>query len=229
MTEPRLPLGKHCRKCGKWKLYEGFSRKPVVKDGRDSRCKECRNAYNREWREHNPDYVAPSDSAEYHRQWSAENPEKVKAKSRRYYEQHREKELARSRQFYKENIDYYRQWYIENRERSRELAKRWREENRDKRRETARAWRQKNPDKVRERERKRRSRKLRAEGSYTNEEFAALCKKYGNKCLCCGACKPLHADHVVPLSKGGNDFIDNIQPLCRVCNSSKHDKIIDYR
>lgn len=39
----------------------------------------------------------------------------------------------------------------------------------------------------------------------------------------------LTPDHVVPLSRGGTNYIDNIQPLCGPCNSQKHAKTIDFR
>jgi 5-methylcytosine-specific restriction endonuclease McrA len=48
--------------------------------------------------------------------------------------------------------------------------------------------------------------------------------------LCCG--RPdvkLTQDHVVPLARGGSNLIDNIQPLCASCNSSKGTQTIDYR
>jgi hypothetical protein len=50
----------------------------------------------------------------------------------------------------------------------------------------------------------------------------------GFKCQCCGA-KPnddndvtLEVDHIVPVSKGGSDFFDNLQVLCKKCNLGKH-------
>jgi 5-methylcytosine-specific restriction endonuclease McrA len=51
-------------------------------------------------------------------------------------------------------------------------------------------------------------------------------------CLCCKQKEPdikLTEDHVVPLSYGGTDFVENIQPLCGSCNSKKHVKTVDYR
>lgn len=36
-------------------------------------------------------------------------------------------------------------------------------------------------------------------------------------------------DHVKPISAGGSDGIENIQPLCRECNASKGGEVVDYR
>ena len=42
-------------------------------------------------------------------------------------------------------------------------------------------------------------------------------------CRACGAEGPSDVDHVVPLSRGGLNTEGNVQPLCRICNSSKND------
>src|SRR3989337_2122169 len=35
--------------------------------------------------------------------------------------------------------------------------------------------------------------------------------------------KELHADHIIPCSKGGKDYLDNLVTACKDCNSHKHD------
>jgi hypothetical protein len=90
-------------------------------------------------------------------------------------------------------------------------------------------WYDANPGYSRHRNIKRRALERKAEGSYTQKEFETLCQHYGNICLCCGKRKKLSVDHIVPLSKGGKNSIDNIQPLCITCNKKKATKTIDYR
>jgi 5-methylcytosine-specific restriction endonuclease McrA len=80
----------------------------------------------------------------------------------------------------------------------------------------------------------RRLRELHAEGSHTLKEWLDCLKRFGFRCVCCGVDATaiegtLTKDHVVPLLHGGSNFISNIQPLCRPCNSRKGAKTIDYR
>jgi 5-methylcytosine-specific restriction endonuclease McrA len=70
-------------------------------------------------------------------------------------------------------------------------------------------------------------RKRNADGSHTFEQWNELKRKFKNKCAICRKKKPLTKDHIFPLSEGGTNFIDNIQPLCRNCNSKKW-KFIDF-
>jgi hypothetical protein len=44
-----------------------------------------------------------------------------------------------------------------------------------------------------------------------------------------GATEELSVDHVIPLSLGGSDRFENLQVLCRDCNSLKGDTVADYR
>ncbi len=77
-----------------------------------------------------------------------------------------------------------------------------------------------------------RIRRARSIGRHTDEEWAALLTVFGNRCVRCGAsgavaeiCK----DHIVAVSRAGSDHIDNIQPMCTPCNSSKGVNDTDYR
>jgi 5-methylcytosine-specific restriction endonuclease McrA len=53
---------------------------------------------------------------------------------------------------------------------------------------------------------------------------------FNYRCVACSADDvPLTRDHIIPISRGGSDAIENIQPLCQSCNSRKHTNAIDYR
>lgn len=43
----------------------------------------------------------------------------------------------------------------------------------------------------------------------------------GHKCVTCGATADLTADHIHPVARGGETTLQNLQTLCRRCNSRK--------
>jgi 5-methylcytosine-specific restriction endonuclease McrA len=69
---------------------------------------------------------------------------------------------------------------------------------------------------------RRRARKLQAGGAYTSREWLELLDVYGYRCAYCGAASSMHADHATPLSRGGDNHIENVRPACPPCNQRKH-------
>lgn len=112
-----------------------------------------------------------------------------------------------------------------NPELTKEIQRRYRENHPNRSRE----WWQANTDRQRAYKQARRARIAQGGGAFTEKEWRALCEHYGGLCVCCGLVKPLTADHIVPVSKGGSSDITNIQPLCGSCNSAKSDQTTDYR
>jgi 5-methylcytosine-specific restriction endonuclease McrA len=58
---------------------------------------------------------------------------------------------------------------------------------------------------------------------FNSDEKEKLLKDAKGKCCCCGKKlgKDWHADHVVPVSNGGNTVLTNGQALCKMCNLKK--------
>jgi hypothetical protein len=109
--------------------------------------------------------------------------------------------------------------------------------------EINRRWAAKNPDKVREYSRRifarRKAQKLSSKtDKYTEADVLAI---YGTKCHICQEeidlqanrssnmgdwQRGLHIDHLVPLSKNGEDTLDNVRPSHALCNMLKRNKVI---
>ena len=99
-------------------------------------------------------------------------------------------------------------------------------------------WRQRNKNIIRELNRRRKMRNAQVFGSHTQEEWESKKSSFNYRCAECeveeaglsqiypnAQFHKLTRDHIIPISKGGTDFISNIQPLCITCNASKHDKV----
>ena len=46
-------------------------------------------------------------------------------------------------------------------------------------------------------------------------------RRFGARCLACGATQATVPDHVLPIAWGGTNDVANLQPLCAACNGSK--------
>lgn len=204
---------KKCSSCGTEKPLSEFSKRKGTRDGYAYRCKSCLKEY---W--HN-------------------NKDRLNENRKPYMAKYRQRPEVKERSSKRTNE--YRQTEkgkLENRQRAKEWNAKNKEEIYQRRkakivhsREYLREWRKKNRAQSIEYWHRRKARKLGNGGSYTQQEWIDLCEKFDNICLCCRQSLPLTPDHIVPLSTGGSNSIDNIQPLCLSCNSRKQNKTIDYR
>lgn len=53
----------------------------------------------------------------------------------------------------------------------------------------------------------------------------AVFSRDNGQCVKCDAQSELHFDHLIPISKGGSDTVENLQILCRMCNQRKSNNI----
>jgi 5-methylcytosine-specific restriction endonuclease McrA len=138
----------------------------------------------------------------------AVDKERERERKRKYWIANRERLLAYHKDYIKKNP------YISRRKQKKYWAK--------------------NPEKAEAFNRKRRARVNKVEHiPYTKDE---VLKKYGTDCHICGITidlnaprkagkkgweHGLHLDHLIPISKGGPDTIENVRPAHGMCNLSK--------
>lgn len=221
--------------CNNWKPLSEFhihrlSGKPVG-DGYKSQCKECINAQKRAKRAANPEHHRQVARAyvEVHREHIQQlkrshqknHPERYAKSLQKYRETHRTEINAKARIRRNANLDYYRS-----------IGRASRTKHQEERNAYQRAYNKAFPEKIKAAANRYRVRKFLAEGSHSIEEWETLKAHYSYTCLCCHKQEPeirLTKDHIIPLEKGGSDWISNIQPLCASCNSKKGTKSDDYR
>ena len=155
-------------------------------------CVECRRAFN-----------------DVRKEKYLKNPDKAKENAKKYRENNPEKAAESKRNSYLKNRDYYLEMF--------------------------RKYGKNNPEESREGKRRRRA-KVRENGfnKYTEEQVFEM---WGTDCHIClepidltvsgytGATnweKGLHIDHVIPISKGGSDTLDNVKPAHAICNLRKN-------
>jgi 5-methylcytosine-specific restriction endonuclease McrA len=68
-----------------------------------------------------------------------------------------------------------------------------------------------------------RARRLGRPGEIEPADWVKWCAAFGHYCAYCGSGVPWPVvEHVIPLSRGGDNTIFNVVPACERCNSTKH-------
>lgn len=167
-------------------------------------------------------YIANREEVKARRkEYCIANREKVRASKKADYIAHPEKARAR-----------HNAWRAANRDRCNAIGKAWRIANPEKTKSMAKAWKAENPEKRSRSSHLRRARKSNA----TIGDPAPILKweKQWRKaklvtCYWCNgrvAGKKAHADHIQPLSRGGEHSVENLCIACQKCNMSKHAKAL---
>jgi len=218
--------GKVCTRCGQWLSYAAFDKKRSTPTGHRADCKQCRSARSTELAALRP---APTGTHKTCNTCGTSKPyadfptarESRDGRSTECQACRNAVRKASHQRMYDANPRY--------RAIAAERAREWYRANTERAKERIYAWYRANPEKVATARENRRSREMKAEGSFTEQQWHDLCAIYDNRCLCCGSTEPLTVDHVIPLARGGSNDISNLQPLCLRCNKRKHTKATDYR
>lgn len=170
-----------CKTCGEEKelTKENYRPRSAPKRGFDLSCKSCQYERKKVWGR------------------TPRGKELTKATDKRKYERSRERRIA-----------YTVAWQRQNRDKHRKSTKRYYEENKVK-------WSAYSGNR----------RSMTKTKSFTKEEFDTLVETFNGCCAyCLETHAQLVPDHFIPLSKGGSNEIENIVPACASCNGSKHNK-----
>ncbi len=158
--------------------------------------KEKRNAQSKAWRKKNKKHIL-----KYQKEWRENNIVQIKNYSREHYSENTDILKAKSARWRKENPELFK---IQ--------GKRYRENNKDK---------------IHTKNAKRRA--LLKGAKVENIDRGKIYIREKGICGICGLFVPLDEmtlDHIIPLIKGGEHSIKNVQIAHLICNSAKGDKIL---
>jgi len=165
--------------------------------------KEDKKEYMKQYREGNKIYIKENKKQYYQnnkkhhqelmKEWRKNHPEYIKEYDKEWHRNNPEY----NKQYRKNNPEYINEWYKT--EKGKALAQRSRSKRRSKLREIT--------------------------NTLTANEWIDILKQYKFRCAYCGKEFTLFdretRDHVIPISKGGDNTKENVVPACQSCNSKK--------
>lgn len=218
---------KACKKCGNKKSLEEFAKDCTKKDGLRTTCRECVSTYNKTRYSGRTTTPVKEVVCTQCKTLKSSDQFTLNKSNKSGLQSACKACVNKNVKIYKKNnpqifVQKNQEWYQNHVEQKRAYNARYRKNN---------------PKRISHYNGARRARKKGALGEHTIQEWEALKKEFDFRCLCCKKQEPfsdqkfiwLTKDHIVPLKNKGTNYISNIQPLCRRCNSKKNDKTIDFR
>ncbi len=152
---------------------------------------------------------------------SAKKYRKTSKKFKEYIKRYRSQEAM-----IKKEKESSAKWKEKNKTHVAEYRKKYYEKNKEKLRMNKKQYIRNNAELYRKYAQERRCRLLGAGGSYSLKDISEMMERQGYKCVYCEKeiKNNYSIDHIIPLSKGGSNYKQNIQLTCRSCNSRKKDK-----
>lgn len=242
---------KICSRCKEELPLTAFHRSPSSKDGRHSFCAACYGKYRAEkrrqkhlanydnWRVNAEGVICPTCGirkplSEYYKNRARpsgyathckvcasqrakedrrKNPVVHSERAKRYYEAHKSEILEKQKADVEGRRRRYRNHYIKHSERhNSRMQQHYRE----------------NKPLYKARAQVRRSIEKNAPGAHSKADIRKLYNEYHGRCAYCGITlhDDYHVDHILPLSRGGSNWPDNLCVACPDCNLSKRDKTV---
>lgn len=187
-----------CSKCKEIKDEACFSKDRKSKDGLDCRCRDCAKEYKR---------LHEEEIKEQRKEHYKLHKKGIKEYQKEYRRSHKEEIKEQKKEYYKlhkegikERVKEYGKGYY-----ATPQGKAVRSNSNAKRRATI------------------------GDQEISKEGWLEVMRSNNWKCIYCGETlteKTRSIDHLVPLNLGGKHIKDNLVPSCRVCNSSKQDKLL---
>lgn len=202
---PIIRTFKHCPLCNLDIPLDDdhFSRNKGTSDGYYGFCKSCRS------KSRNMRYL--SDPV-----YASKERERSRNHFYNHIDAHREKRKSQYRSNPQKAIDDARQWRLDHPERYREQQRNYKYHHYRANRESYRVYCA-----------NRRARMKQVSGAHSTDDIKRQYKAQRGKCYYCGAKVggKYHVDHVVPISRGGDNSPSNLVITCPHCNLSKNDRL----